>query len=188
MYLDSWICSAFSSIPSSFKEVLDWVAKVNKYKLHERPNFKKNDFGFEQIIVVYLTRYFINKIRENGLDLQLGVSEKLREVGVKYDFSLFAGQNNSIQIKEVVEVKTITNNNFSWLKGDVEKLRQSSVENKYLLAVSLYVPKLSLESVLNRKDEKIDSFTSSLGVNHLQSGEFHTSGSYAFWYFLFKVD
>ena len=183
MYLDRWISEAFNNVPPSFQDVLNWVSEINRYKRDRHMMFKKNDFGFEQIIISYLAQYFVSQIRISNFTFQLGISEKLNwtDSNAEYDFSLITDQ---CEVIDVVEVKTVTNNSFSWPKEDIKKLRNFSGGDKYLLAVSLYVSERALKSISSR----IEKFVSTMGVVCQQFSGFHTCDPYEFWYFLFSVD
>ncbi|AAC07974.1 hypothetical protein [Aquifex aeolicus] len=154
MYFDSWTCEALENLPDYFKHILDEVAQINLYKMKEnRKHFRKNDYGFEQAMVTYLAEKFIRNIRNLPNNLELGIAETLTKTKLESnkqpDFSLVKKDDGTVI--EVMEVKTIIDNNFSWLREDVCKLRElDEVQNKFLLSINLYISRSAYTQTIKR--------------------------------------
>lgn len=183
MYLDTCTQRAFQTVPLWLQNALCGIERINLYKIMGRKFFRENDFGFEQVITTYLASYFIPHIPAN---YELGIGETLQNttmrIKVQPDFSLV---NNSGNVLEVMEVKTILNNNFNWLKKDVQKLRSlTQVQNKYILSVNLYVSQRTFRQRTNYSNATANKYRITL----LSQGTiFTTPKGNIFYYFLYRL-
>jgi len=184
MYFDKWSKEAFKKVPQWVKCALYTVKNINVYKKsNERKFFNKNDFGFEQIILTYLADFFLSRLPQNYI---LGIGETLWSTKVKKkvkpDISLVDNNGN---VHEVMEIKTILNNEFYWLKEDINKLRNlQEIQSKYILSVHLY---LSPDTFKQAKEEATNCENSN-NITLVHSEQIlQINQSYVFYYHIFKV-
>lgn len=188
-HLNNWTVNALTDLPCYIKDILDTVARINLYKMSKkRKYFRNNDYGFEQVLVTYLAERFIQNLPDN---FELGVGEALTGTASsskkQADFSLVKDDGT---VKEVMEVKTITDNNFSWLNEDVSKLRGfKNMKNKFLLSINLYLSK----SAYTQMDSRLSEFTGKHKLT-IQNQELIYKSKYkngdfqlVYYYYLFEI-
>ena len=184
-FLDNWSQTALNSLPENYATIFNDVAQVTYYK-QNRTVFRKNDFGFEQILTTYLANFFLRYLPAG---YELGIAENLSnttiESKIQPDFSL--SQPNR-QIIEIMEIKTITNNKFSWFKRDILKLRGLTyLSNKYFLGISLYLT----ARAKNQLPIHLQRFINQLNLNLINHGTIYQvniqNHSFEFHYFLFQI-
>ncbi|WP_457680344.1 hypothetical protein [Thermovibrio sp.] len=108
---------------------LDEVVEIALEKLKKKRG--SQDVGFECLIQIKLGSYLLKEFRGNK-DVEVRIDEKFYS-GIKPDIFL---ESKNDSFGALIELKSITDNNFSWLKGDINKLKSLHCNfEKFLLSV-----------------------------------------------------
>ncbi|WP_041439597.1 hypothetical protein [Thermovibrio ammonificans] len=169
---------------SEFFASQDWsdlngVARIALSKKTEGRGSR--DFGFECLVQIKLASYFLENFESSG-EFKVYVGERLGRLKIKPDLTLVKPDWSE---GTLLELKTIADNNFSWLKGDVEKLRRVNLPwDKFLLSVNCYLSPQAFE----KSSLSAERFAEREAVGLLLFKPFYKSDcGVTFSYALFKV-
>ncbi len=161
--LDKLLVDCLACKHPCLMEFLDAVVNTTAYGYSRNGKGRGAALGFERILHIYLANCLINSLHTHGYILHMDEKIRIGSIVARYDFSLC---NSSGRVIEVIEIKAIEDNNFSILKGDLNKLNLLKRSNPSVCAFLLCFRIVS-GTVLGSSRKKISSFIGKLSSKGL---------------------